>query len=497
MTVSLFAHGIVGRADLPIPIFWFAVAAAAVLVVSFLALAGGWERPRLERTRERPLFRVPLAVEILLGALGVFVFAVAVLRRPGRDRSQRDNFATIAVYVGFWVGVPFVSLLLGNVFRLLSPWRAIGRATGWLAGRVARGALPEPLEYPKRLGHWPAVAGLIAFAICELCWAAGRDPEPLALLMLIYLAIQLFGMSLYGVEPWVRHGDAFGVWFGLLARLAPLARRADGRLVLRPPVVGTTSLVAIAGTTALLLSGIGTTAFDGAKEGPLFNDLLRTLQDGFTSLGTSLGLGLELGLVVGLAIAIAVVTAIWTACVFGMPLEGTRLSRRELSRRFAHTLIPIAAAYLVAHYFSMVAYDGQLLWILANDPLGDGSDLFGGAGGAIDYSVVSATGIWYVQIGALVVGHVAALVLAHDRALVVYGSPRAAARSQIVMLVGHGPVHGAGPLAPLGGAEHMTLLAHAGHVLVDLLYALPLFIMVGLLLVGRVRERRARGKQGD
>ncbi len=43
----------------------------------------------------------------------------------------------------------------------------------------------------------------------------------------------------------------------------------------------------------------------------------------------------------------------------------------------------------------------------------------------------------------------------------------------------------------------MTLLAHAGHVLVDLLYALPLFIMVGLLLVGRVRERRARGKQGD
>ena len=43
----------------------------------------------------------------------------------------------------------------------------------------------------------------------------------------------------------------------------------------------------------------------------------------------------------------------------------------------------------------------------------------------------------------------------------------------------------------------MTLLAHAGHVLVDLLYALPLFIMVGLLLVGRVRERRASGKQGD
>ncbi len=43
----------------------------------------------------------------------------------------------------------------------------------------------------------------------------------------------------------------------------------------------------------------------------------------------------------------------------------------------------------------------------------------------------------------------------------------------------------------------MTVFAHAGHVLVDLLYALPLFIMFGLLLVGRFRERRARGKRPD
>lgn len=128
-------------------------------------------------------------------------------------------------------------------------------------------------------------------------------------------------------------------------------------------------------------------------------------------MGTSQGLGLELAFVVGLAIAIAVVGAIWAVGVLGMPLVGLRLSRRELGRRFTHTLIPIAAAYLVAHCFSMLAYDGQELWRLASDPLGDGSDLFGGAGRGIDY------------------------VLAHERALVVYGSARAAARSQIVMLV--------------------------------------------------------------
>ena len=104
-------------------------------------------------------------------------------------------------------------------------------------------------------------------------------------------------------------------------------------------------------------------------------------------------------------------------------------------RAFAHSLIPIAAAYVVAHYFSLLAYNGQDLWRLASDPLGDGSDLLGGAGASIDYSVLTATAIWYAQVLALVGGHVAALVLAHDRALVVYGSAKAAARSQIVMLV--------------------------------------------------------------
>jgi hypothetical protein len=188
-------------------------------------------------------------------------------------------------------------------------------------------------------------------------------------------------------------------------------------------------------TTAVLLVGIGTTAFDGAREGPLFNGLVTDIQDGFTGLGLSKGLGLELAFVVGLLVSIAVVSAIWTAGVSGMPREGLRLSRVELRRRFAHTLIPIAAAYLVAHYFSLLAYNGQDLWRLLSDPLGDGSDLFGGAGSSIDYSIVSATGIWYVQVAALVTGHVAALVLAHDRALAVYGSPRAATRSQIVMLL--------------------------------------------------------------
>lgn len=107
---------------------------------------------------------------------------------------------------------------------------------------------------------------------------------------------------------------------------------------------------------------------------------------------------------------------------------------RELALRFAPSLVPIALAYMIAHYFSLLAYQGQAAAYLASDPLGKGWDLFGTATSTIDYSVVGANGIWYVQVAALVFGHIAGLVLAHDRALVVYDEPRTATRSQYWML---------------------------------------------------------------
>jgi len=177
----------------------------------------------------------------------------------------------------------------------------------------------------------------------------------------------------------------------------------------------------VAGTPAVLLAGIGVTAFDGAAEGPLFNDLLPHLQDFFGSLGFGPAKAIELGFTGGMLGMVGLVALVWAAARPG--------------RQLAHSLAPILAAYVVAHYFSLLAYNGQDVARLASDPLGDGSDLFGGARAGIDYGVVSATTIWYVQVGALVLGHVAGLVLAHDRALVIHDGHRAATRSQLVMLV--------------------------------------------------------------
>jgi hypothetical protein len=182
---------------------------------------------------------------------------------------------------------------------------------------------------------------------------------------------------------------------------------------------------------------IGSTSFDGLSQGQLWagqDGLALRLQRSLSDLGFSQQTALELAFTIGLLLMIGVVAALYRLGVQGMRTVGAGHHAPALARRFVHSLVPIALAYVVAHYFSLLVYQGQAVAYLASDPLGDGSDLLGTATASIDYGVVTATQVWYVQVAALVVGHVAALTLAHDRALVVYDRVREATRSQYWML---------------------------------------------------------------
>ena len=99
-----------------------------------------------------------------------------------------------------------------------------------------------------------------------------------------------------------------------------------------------------------------------------------------------------------------------------------------------HSLVPIAVVYVAAHYLTLLVFQGQATLYLASDPLGRDWDLFGTASIAIDYSVLSQNATWYLQVAFVVCGHVAALALAHDRALVLYDDAKRATRSQYWML---------------------------------------------------------------
>jgi hypothetical protein len=410
------AHGIGGRSDLALPGWLFSWAAAAVLAISFFALAALWTEPKLETARVRSLFALPRLLDPLCGAIGVAVFFALIWFGFAGEQDSKLNVLPAFVYIFFWSMIPLISAIFGDVFKPFNPWRAIGRCAHLLRARFASGGTATPrFAYPEALGRWPALAGLLAFGWFELVSGElGTRPALLATLALAYLGFQLIGMALFGVERWLDRADAFGTYFGFFARISPLVVQRR-RLGLRAPLSGLTEITPLAGTVTFICAMIGITVYDGIERGGVW----QSIAGGDPS---------RLVATLGLAVSVLIVAGFFRLGVLGMEGSHIEKSPRELSELFAPSLVPIALGYLVAHYFSFMVFDGQVLPHLIAHPLGD-------AGPAkIDY-FMSNKSIWWIQVAALLAGHVAGLVVAHDKATAVWGKARAAAQSQTWMLV--------------------------------------------------------------
>jgi hypothetical protein len=441
------AHGLlIGRQDLPIPAWLFAWGASLVLIVSFVALSIAWRDSKFSSDRWRPVpeglsrLLTGRPAQIVTGAIGVLLLGMVVYAGLEGTDEPNLNFAVTFVFVTFWLGMVVLSILLGDVFRAFNPWRAIARTVGAVFRVAAGQPHSPPLRYPEQLGRWPAVVGILAFVWLELVYGArgydtlGLEPSTVAVATLAYTAYTLIAMALFGVETWLGRGEAFSVYYGMFSQLAPLEVR-EGRLGIRRPLAAATRWARVPGSIAMVIATIASTTFDGAQEGLLEGPI----RDVFVSLA-DLGLGattaFRASLMIFFALTLAGVAGIFWAGVRGMRTVRGSPALGSLGSSFAHTLIPIGVAYLAAHYFSLFVFAEQAQFTyLLSDPLGDGSDLFGTASSGIDYGLLGANTIWYVQVAALVTGHVTGLVLAHDRAITAYGDLDRAARSQRWMLL--------------------------------------------------------------
>jgi len=429
------AHGIVGKADLPIPVWLFSWTAAIVLVVSFVALSTLWTRPQLQRELRKRRFRMPALIARLASLAGLGLFALVLY--SGFDGAQvaTANFSVTFIYVIFWVGIPVASVLFGDVFTALSPWRSCARAIRWVGRRIAPRAFARaPLRYPDWLGVWPAVACVIGFAWLELVYVGRDQPSTLAALSLAYFVVMVIGMTLFGVEEWAQRADGFGAYFNLLSRMSALYADQRGVIYTRRPLSGLTDMPVYPGTVALVCTIIGTTTFDGFSNGGIWRTSEPHLQTLFANLSFNQTPALELTYSLGLVLCVLLIGGVYRLGIAGVRSVSTRYGTSDLSHTFAHTLAPIGFAYVLAHYFSLLIWQGQAIGYLASDPLGNGTNLFGTSSYQIDYAIISYAAIWYVQVAALVTGHVGGLALAHDRALSIYHDTEEAIRSQYWML---------------------------------------------------------------
>ena len=436
--MTLLAHGIGGVRDLPVPASFFYATAAIVLVLSFVVLGLLWRRPLLERHAggrllPRTLQAVLLsrALRVFFGAGSVALLILTLATALFGTTTELLNFAPTFVYVIFWLGLPLLSVTLGDVWRVLSPWRAIADATVWLLERGGRDARPV-LVSPWAWGRYPAAAALFAFVALELANPRPAYPRTLAIAIALYSYWALAGMAVYGRETWTRGGEGFAVAFGLLARIAPFAVR-DGAIIVRWPLTGLAGAEPVRGALVFVAVMLGSTSFDGFTRTREWQDLLGNARARFADDSQRvLDLATTAVNIAGLAAFVGFVMVTYLAAA--VSVRRLVQAPRSLAPDFILPLVPIAFAYIVAHYFSLFLIQGQFIVTLASDPFGRGWDLFGTVDFAPNLAIVSPETVWYAQVVALTLGHVAGLAIAHDRAVALFEDRRDALRSQYPML---------------------------------------------------------------
>ncbi|MBL8703970.1 MAG: hypothetical protein JNM30_03960 [Rhodospirillales bacterium] len=423
-----FAHGVGERYDLPVPLGYYTVGAALVVVLTFVAAAAmpaHWGRAVAAGRVGVPVPRWTILVaQGLSVALLVLIVATGLLGDPHPAR----NLAPTLVWVVWWCGLGLVVAFVVDPWPALNPWRVLFCA-------VATQHAP-PAAYPAWLGVWPAVVLLLLFAWIEVVSPLSSSPAAIAWLALGYTVVTWIGMARVGAGTWLARVDPFAILFATLGRLSPL-KLSDGpqrRLALRWPGSALLEAGSVGpGMAAFVVAMLSTVLFDGF----LGTALWRSWDRFVTSL-LPRGMDRE-----GYIAATSGLVAIWlgflaaygATCWATALMGGRRHATRTYLQAFSLTLVPIAVGYNLAHNFSYVVIQGQSVLALASDPFGWGWNLFGTAGFKPDIGQIQPATTWIVAVGAIVLAHVVAVVLAHLVALRLFQSRGLALRALVPMTV--------------------------------------------------------------
>ena len=407
------AHGVGTRGDLPLPIGVFAWSAGLAVACSFLAFGVFWGKPRLAAAAVGRL--LPEWLDRVVGGLGwvtrvlvLVLWLVTLVAGLTGDENPLLNISPWAVYIIFWVGVPVASVLLGPFWGSVSPFDTVvgvAERVGWRRVRAADGPWADRAA-------WMGVLGLLSFLWLELTYFESENPRAIGLWLALYSAVSVVGGLVFG-RGWLRAADGFTALFDRLGHIGPFFRDDQGRLRVRIPGSGLAVVEVDTAAVVLVLVTLGSTTFDGVTRQSWWGEadfVATALRWERTAVHT-----------VGLFLTIAVVALLYYGAIRVMTRyltrRGTPYASADAAEDFAPSLLPIVFAYAVAHYFSLFMFDGQRFIPRLSDPFGDGSDWFGTAGYAVNWTFLSSDLIAWVQALAIALGHIAGVAAAHDRAL--------------------------------------------------------------------------------
>lgn len=412
---------------LPTDVYIAAGGASVALTVVLLALlppgsaevlfrAGGLVRAGRPRLRH------------LTSCLAAVLLALLVWRGFTGPRDPLVNPLPLFVWTVWWVAMVPLQGLVGNHWRWTNPWTGPAAVLARLTGTRA------PFRYPRHLGHWPALIVFLLFAGFLLADPAPTDPARLATAVGLYWHVALLGLVLFG-PAWMVRAEGLTVLMRVYRRMGLLGR-ARGRVaaglpgwqVLARPVPP----LALAVFTLVLL---GTGSFDGLNETFWWMGVLGLNPLEFPGRSAVIGPNL-----VGLIACNAALIAAFAACLWlGERVAGTHRPLRQSFCLFAPSILPIALGYHIAHYLTVLLVDGQYVLKALNDPMGTGANLLGLGDFYVTTGFFNTPGtvkaIWLGQAGAVVAGHVIAILLAHALALRDAGSNRRAVLGQTPLAI--------------------------------------------------------------
>ncbi|MEU1999698.1 hypothetical protein ABZ511_35145 [Nocardia gamkensis] len=412
--MTVLAHGIGGATDLPIPLSYALIGAAWALTFSFAVLVLAWREPRLDS--RSPGVALPSVVRAIVDARAVRVaistvsvavaIAVVAIGLFGPSAPAHNPVPGV-VYIFLWVGVMVASLVAGPVWKVLSPARAVHRAICLVWGRRPADGL---VRYPDSWGQWPAVLGLFSFVWLELAYPEPGSVSAVTTWFVAYLVVSTTGLIMCGTA-WAEQADPLEVYSSLVGRLSPVGRRETGALVLRSPLDNLAGTPVRIGGVAVAATLLGSTAFDSFTTFPSWRGLLAAAGDtGSDVLPTLLKTAGLLGFI--LVVAVAFRTA--SRATGGL----SAAERTLLPVRLAHSLTPIVAGYLVAHYLTFLVEKGQATLLLFADPFGRGWNLAGLADRDVAYLLSTHPAVLgTIKVLAVVIGHILGVAAAHDRCL--------------------------------------------------------------------------------
>ena len=380
-TTEFINHGVVNVGDLPIPFDMVLNASALVVVITFVYLKISWKESIVVPSKEIFEDRQNIIGKIFGAVILFFLIAPGIIG----NESSKTSITPLILWVFLWIGVPTLGLLFGDVYAKFNPLNLV------------------KISSNKPRSVYVSCFLFLGLTWFELVWREPGNPLNIAsVFIILFLVVNLiryfYKKSIIEVDPLL-----------LLHYLYSKLKLFNSKPYFRSLINNIGNLAKLNGIEYFILLMIGTVTYDGLRETTFwYNQFGEQINNIWFS--TIMFLSMNLGTIVFYRFA----------CYFAIKVGGSELKLNEVSKLFGHTMLPIAFAYHITHYLTLLLFETQTFIYRLNDPIGTGLNLFNVREPEINYFVEPII-IWSIQVAVTLLGHMLSVVLAHDLAVKLFG----------------------------------------------------------------------------